>query len=226
MVGYHFVKTIFDIRLEMSTSEEFAVVASLGQSSEGYYVLTVRLHTPFDFHYVRFKLWNPARLKYNESKETAKVGDTVKVVYENDKLPNLKSLTKSEFMKCDLCGVFSDPFKRKTRSSTCLRCVYLPEGQKRTYVKSTVQLIGKKEKMYRYSLGISCVFADANRCYFAVMFENDPLFSNAKEFILRSKYTIQGWVLSENEDGFVIKLMLCEKEHTQPSKNKKQKCTI
>ena len=221
-----FCKTIFGIRLEMSMSGDFAIVAGWSQSSEGYYVFTVRLHSAFDFQYLRFNLWNPARAKCSESKETIKVGDAVKVSYENGKYPNLKSLTKVELTKCNICGVFNDPSKRKTRSDTCIRCVYLPEVQKRTYVNSIVQLIAKKEKMYRYSLGISCVFADANRCYFAVMFENNPLFSNAKEFILCSKFTIQGWVLSENEDGFVLKLMSYEKELTQVSKNRKRKRTI
>ena len=138
----------------------------------------------------------------------------------------MKSLTKVELTKCNICGVFNDPSKRKTRSNTCIRCVYLPEVQKRTYVNSIVQLIAKKEKMYRYSPGISLIFVDDVRCYFAVMFENDPLFSNAKEFILHSKFTIQGWVLSENEDGFVIKLMSCENELTQVSKNRKRKHAI
>ena len=205
----------------MSTSEIFAIVADLSQRSEGYYVLTVRLHTPFDFHFVRFNLWNPARVKYNESKETPKVGDAVKVLYENGKLPNLKALTKSEFTKCDLCGVFNDHFKQRNRRNFCIQGAYLQENLKRTYVKSTVQLIAKKEKMYRYSPGISLVFADANKCYFAAVFENYPLFSHGKDFVLHGKYTIHGWVLSANEDGFVIKLMVCEKELTQVSKNKK-----
>ena len=210
----------------MTTSESFAIVADLSQRSEGYYVLTVRLHTPFDFHFVRFNLWNPARVKYNDSKETAKVGDAVKVLYEHGKLPNLKSLTKSEFTKCDICGIFNDPSKRRTRRSTCIQCVYLPEEQKRTYVKSTVHLIAKKEKMYRYSLGISFVFVDDDRCYFAIVYENDPLFSKGKDFVPHGKYTIHGWVQSENEDGFVIKLMICEKELTQVTKNRKRKRTI
>ena len=174
----------------MSTSEIFAIVADLSQRSEGYYVLTVRLHTPFDFHFVRFNLWNLARVKYNESKETPKVGDAVKVLYENGKLPNLKSLTKSEFTKCDLCGVFNDPSKRRTRRNFCIQCAYLPENLKRTYVESTVQLITKNKKMYRYSVGISFVFVDDDRCYFAVVFENDPLFShgNILFFVANTQY--------------------------------------
>ena len=223
MIHCHFVKTIFDIRLEMSTSEDFAIVAGWNQSSEGYYVFTVRLHTAFDFHYLRFNLWNPARLKYSETNEIAKVGDAVRVSYANDKFLNLKSLTKVELTKCDLCGVFNDPSKRRTRSSTCIPCVYLPEEQQRTYVKSTVQLIAKKEKMYRYSRGMSFVFVDDDRCYFAIVYDNDLIFSHGKDFVLHGKYAVQGWVISENEDGFVIKLMSCDKELMQVSKNRKRK---
>ena len=210
----------------MSTSEDFAIVVDLSQRSEGYHVFTVRLHTAFDFQYLRFNLWNPARAKCSESKETIEIGDTVKVLYENGKYPNLKSLMKVELTKCNICGVFNDPTKRKTRNTVCIRCVYLPEVQKRTYVNSAVQLIAKKEKMYRYSLGINCIFADANRCYFTVIFENEPLFSNAKKFVLHSKYTIQGWVISENDDGFVIKLMSCNKVLSQVSKERKRKRDI
>ena len=207
----------------MSTSEDFAIVADWNQSSEGYYVFTVRLHTAFDFHYLRFNIWNAARVKYTEGEEAAKVGDAVKVLYENNKL--LKSLTKVELTTCKICGVFADPSKRKTRRNICIRCDHLPEDLKRMFVKNIVQLIAKKEKIYRYSPGISLVFSDSVRCYFAVVFENDPLFSNREAYVLQSKYTIQGWVLSKNEDGVVIKLMTCEREATQPSKNKKRKHT-
>ena len=209
----------------MSASEDFAIVADWNQSSEGYYVFTVRLHTAFDFHYLRFNIWNAARVNYTEGEEAAKVGDAVKVLYENSKLLNLKSLTKVELTKCKICGVFADPFKRKTRTNICIRCAYLPEDLKRMFVKNTVQLIAKKEKIYRYSLGISLVFSDSVRCYFAVVFKNEPLFSNREAYVLQNKYIIQGWVRSENEDGFVIKLMTCEKETTQPFKNKKRKHT-
>ena len=60
----------------MSTSEDVAIVADWNQSSEGYYVFTVRLHTPFDFHYLRFNIWNAARVKYTEGEE-AKPGGAI-----------------------------------------------------------------------------------------------------------------------------------------------------
>ena len=210
-------------------SESFAIVVGLKQTSSGYHVLTLRSHTPFDFCYMRFNLWNLARLKYNESEETSKVGDLVKVRYENVKFPNLKSLVKASLKECDICGTFIDLLKRRTttRSNKCTQCVYLPENQKRIRVISTAQLIAEKEKMYRCSLRISYVFADADRCYFGKVFENDPLFLNAKDFVLKSNYIIQGWVLSENDDGYVIKLIKFEKEEsTRCSKNRKRKHTI
>ena len=211
----------------MTTSESFAIVADLNETSGGYHVLTLRIHTPFDFRYIRFNLWNLARLKYNESEERAKVGDSVKVLYENGKFLNLKSVTKVSLKECDICGTFADLLKRTTRSNTCMKCVYLPEDQKRIRVNSTVKLIAEKEKMYRYSLGISFVFVDDDRCYFAIVYENDPLFLDVKDFVTKSNYIIQGWVLSENEDGYLIKLINFEKEgSTQLSKNRKRKRVI
>ena len=189
-------------------------------------MLTLRIHTPFDFRYIRFNLWNLARLQYNESEERTKVGDSVKVLYENDKFPNLKSVTKVSLKECDICGIFADQLKRTTRSNKCMKCVYLPDDQKRIRVNSTAKLIAEREKMYRYSLGISFVFSDVDRCYFGKVFENDPLFLDAKDFVIKRNYTIQGWVLSENEDGYLIKLIKFKKEEsTQCSKNRKRKRT-
>ena len=78
--------------------------------------------------------------------------------------------------------------------------------------------------MYRYSFGLSLVFADAERCYFVTVFENDPLYRGA--YPLQQKYKVQGWVYSKNDDGFVLKLINCEEQLAKMSKNRKRKYTM
>lgn len=205
----------------MSLHQDFAFVSDIIQTDlQGCYKLVLCIHTQFDFHYIRFKILDPTIVKYDENGSSINVGDVIKILYENEKQPILKTISKVDATKCKICRVYRTPPKRSTRKNIC-KCLYLPKDLQRMYVECLAQLIAIRIKMHKHSLRLCMVFVDTNRCYFATVLQNDHLFSYGEKYIPQNKYKICGWKLSENSEGLQIKLMSCDKE--QLSQNKKRK---
>ena len=76
-------------------------------------------------------------------------------------------------------------------------------------VNTELILIGKTEKQYTYSLETRLTFADEDneKYYFAIVYENEPIYLMINDLKLKQMYLVQGWVKSKSDDGYVMKVM-------------------
>lgn len=189
-----------------SSTTSFAVIIQLDLTDTGYYKLAVRTQIPFDFRYLRFSVWDIKCLTIDN--ERATVGQHVKVVYETLAYKELKSLESASFISCENCSAFIENDKPRLRSkrmenNACKKCENLSTENVR--VDTDLKLLSKTEKRYKYSLGIRLLFINEvteNR-YIAMLYENDPIYSLAKELTCKNNYTVQGWAKDENGRYFL-----------------------
>ena len=212
----------------------FGIVLQLDECEAGYYKLVVRTETPFDFQYLRFCVWKQKSLNINGLRVT--VGECVKVLYEKAKFLKLKAIERAFVDNCKICGAFfendmniqsptggSEPGLSRLRQrkyKQCNQCSIIPENERKECVNRELKLIGKTTKQYTYSHGTSLTFVDkdSEKYYFTIVYENDPICSMISDLKAKHVYLVQGWVKTEIDDGYVMKLMNikeCYNETTQ-----------
>ena len=217
-------QTCSSVTFHKMSSVSFGIIVQLEETDGGYYKLVIRTQTPFDFQYLRFCVWNKKSLNIDD--KSVNVGECVKVSYEKAKFLKLKSMERVSFDNCEICGAFFERNDmdiqppdvalghwvsrlRQRKNKHCQQCNNLSENDRRICVNTELKLIGKTVKQYTYSFGTRLTFVDEDneKYYFAIVYENDPIYLMINDLKSKQMYLVQGWVKSKSDDGYVMKVM-------------------
>ena len=168
------------------------VIECTPHPAKDYIKLVLRVHTPYDFKYLHFCVWDRTLLPSNLP-VFALVCYTVK-----NNFNKLVSFSEAFPFTCKACGSYCNerdiiPSRISEDIEECTKCSNIVA--RRQYISSELKLKSVTEKTYEYSAGLYLTFTNAaDVLYFTIIFKNNPLYNIIRELKLHKFCFVQGWI--------------------------------